>query len=453
MSANKHLSIGALNAITREYVYPKIANKMDKYSCPECNKSLILCKGKIKLPYFRHKAEKTNPCNYYSSPTESQIHKDAKQLLKKLLEEKVSISLIRECVCCKTTEEFAIPETDDSSCIEIEHRFDFNGLKIADVAYLDNNEILCIFEICNSHKTQNEKRPEPWFEIDAEAFITSANKSDNAELKIQCVRNVKCETCIDAEQKKYPNKNEAIQKLLSWFNRDNKLFEDPNIYPFIFRDFNGAHEFGKYEGEDDYLTSISYATKPDIVIYDKSNIRYFINVTPVTYSQTDLKICEDYFIKIYYVNIDWILKQTATPTKIKCVHMTSNGYNSDDDDEYSVNLKSLIFLCLDQEFEEYNIIDYVYFNVEFGKKDLIKEYRGTWDSQLKLWRVPRKIYTRNKTALKLIGDRIVWRKLACSVCETNLNNGGKDMFSRQHECVENWVSYWRAKFCKKLTCR
>jgi competence CoiA-like predicted nuclease len=55
------LSLGAINKITREYVYPKIANKIDKYICHECNKDLILVQGKIRVHHFRHKVS-INPC-------------------------------------------------------------------------------------------------------------------------------------------------------------------------------------------------------------------------------------------------------------------------------------------------------------------------------------------------------------------------------------------------------
>jgi competence CoiA-like predicted nuclease len=78
------LSLGAINKLNGEYVYPKIANKKDEYICPECNKDLILCQGEIIRPYFRHKVDSVNPCNHYSNPTETQIHKDAKILLKNL---------------------------------------------------------------------------------------------------------------------------------------------------------------------------------------------------------------------------------------------------------------------------------------------------------------------------------------------------------------------------------
>ena len=78
------LSLGAINKHTREYVYPKIANKTDEYICPECNKGLILVKGEVRVHHFRHKVDTKTPCNHYNKPTETQIHKDAKILLKTL---------------------------------------------------------------------------------------------------------------------------------------------------------------------------------------------------------------------------------------------------------------------------------------------------------------------------------------------------------------------------------
>ena len=91
------LCLGAINKYTGEYVYPKIANKNDNYICPDCKKDLIVVQGKIKMYHFRHKADDVNPCNYYNNSNESQIHKDAKMLLKHILEKKTKIQCIREC--------------------------------------------------------------------------------------------------------------------------------------------------------------------------------------------------------------------------------------------------------------------------------------------------------------------------------------------------------------------
>jgi len=193
------LSLGAINKITGEYVYPKIANKKDEYICSECNKDLILCQGEIRVHHFRHKIDTINPCHHYSNPTETQIHKDAKLLLKNILEKKMPISFIRNCCCCKKNEEFQIPEIGETSIIQLEYRFEFNGIKIADIAYIEDGELLCIFEICHTHKTCSENRPEPWFEINAETLIKFANDTNLTSLQIPCIRCEKCDDCIEFE--------------------------------------------------------------------------------------------------------------------------------------------------------------------------------------------------------------------------------------------------------------
>lgn len=187
------LTLGAFNKTTGQYVYPNIANKTDKYICPDCEKELILCQGQIRKHYFRHKVDAINPCHRYTNPSESQIHKDAKFLMKTLLERKIPISLMRKCITCDQSEEFEIPEITELSKIELEYRFDYKGVKIADIAYIDNGEIFCIFEIYNTHLTSKEKRPEPWFEINAKTLINIAN---NDKVIIPCDRYEKCETCM-----------------------------------------------------------------------------------------------------------------------------------------------------------------------------------------------------------------------------------------------------------------
>ena len=211
---SKILPLGAINKKTREYVYPKVANKKDKYVCPDCNKDLILCKGKKRIPHFRHKVDSVNPCHHYSNPSESQIHKDAKILLKNLLERKIPISFIRECCSCKIVEEFEeIPEMTESSTIRMEYGFQYNDRQqIADVVYLDNDKIFTLFEICHTHKTRSEKRPEPWFEIDAEKLIRLANDDSLTSLQIPCIRCEKCEECIEMENNKINAHKKELEK-------------------------------------------------------------------------------------------------------------------------------------------------------------------------------------------------------------------------------------------------
>lgn len=185
------LILGAINKNTGEYVYPKIANKNNQYICPDCNKDLILCQGQIKAYYFRHKID-NNPCTYYDKPSETQIHKDAKMLLKNyLLDNKIDIRFIRYCnkKCCK--QRFRIPTISETSKIELEYRFNFNNtFKIADVAYIDNNNIVCLFEICNTHKTSESDRPDNivWFDIDVNNMYSNINN----KYIFNCIRTFQC---------------------------------------------------------------------------------------------------------------------------------------------------------------------------------------------------------------------------------------------------------------------
>jgi hypothetical protein len=188
------ISLGAINKKTNEYCYPKIANKQEKYVCPDCNKDVMLVKGEILRPHFRHKTSK-DPCKYYNNPGESQIHKDAKLLLKNLLEKEIPIRFYQNCLSCKRYKTFTLPKQTEKSTIVLEHRFVYNGnTKIADVAHICGDNILAIYEICHTHKTLNEDRPEPWVEIDAKSLLLSVNTSSE-ELIIQCKRQITCRYC------------------------------------------------------------------------------------------------------------------------------------------------------------------------------------------------------------------------------------------------------------------
>lgn len=205
--------LGALNKNTKEYFYPEIANKIDKYVCPDCDRDLILCKGEKNIAHFRHYTDSLHPenlCNHYNNPSESQIHKDSKLLLKKLLETK-KITITRNCNDCSKPETYEIPLFDkNDSEIKNEYRFKYNNsYNIADVAYLCDNEILSIFEIYNTSRVKAEKRPEPWFEIKAYKLFYLVNKNlDNIEL--ECERILKCDNCI----KNYEQHTHQYKKFL-----------------------------------------------------------------------------------------------------------------------------------------------------------------------------------------------------------------------------------------------
>ena len=224
------LSLGAINKITREYVSAKNADRKHKHECPDCGDDLVLCQGEIRNPYFRHEADRIDPCYYYSKPSESQIHKDAKLLLKQILENKTNIQFVRQCISCKITDEINLPEITEGSIITLEHRFNYEDeLRIADVAHTFNGEIKGIYEICNTHKTSSEDRPEPWVEIDANSLLTLVN-TNNEPLIINCIRREKCDKClIDDVDKEIQNMFENIQKNKYKFITEQVSIFSPNF--------------------------------------------------------------------------------------------------------------------------------------------------------------------------------------------------------------------------------
>jgi hypothetical protein len=191
------ISLGAITKMTDEYVYPKIANKHDHYVCPDCNQDLILVRGSKIRDHFRHKTNKANPCKYYDAPNESQIHKDAKMLMKTLLENGTTLQFMRTCPSCKKRYEIPLPKIKPESTIALEHRFDHEcSTRIADVAHICNaDEIEAIYEICHTHHTSKEDRPEPWVEIDAKSLLTSVNTTTNRAFVVSCIRREDCVNC------------------------------------------------------------------------------------------------------------------------------------------------------------------------------------------------------------------------------------------------------------------
>jgi hypothetical protein len=202
---SNHFSMGAINKTTNKYEYPKIANKNNKYKCPFCEKDVIFRNGKIKQSHFAH-YKSDNPCSYYKKPTETQIHKDAKLLLKTILDNKNKLSFYRECYKCEFQEptmcNYIISSNDynETTKAVIEYKFFYNNSnRSADVALTDNNDIKYIFEICYKNKTKEENRPEPWFEINAENLINSVNcnnVNENGEIELECIRrHYRCDYC------------------------------------------------------------------------------------------------------------------------------------------------------------------------------------------------------------------------------------------------------------------
>lgn len=268
------LSLGAIDKNTGEYASPKSACKKSVYKCPDCNKDLILCRGKIRIPHFRHKTDTINPCNHYNHPSESQIHKDGKMLLKFLIEKNFNLEVNRMCYKCNNSETTIIEYDCNKEHVELEYRFDYNGLKIADVACINNKNTKYIFEIYNTHKTLEENRPEPWFEINAEHLLNSFNETSSNEFQIQCIREKECSNCSKERINIIPDMNNANleQNMINKTNNNVKLTEE------CFRFFKEVKECVKTKFNDRYIKYIkeTYNTTGSMyqipICYDFSDI-------------------------------------------------------------------------------------------------------------------------------------------------------------------------------------
>lgn len=210
MSEKQHLSLGAMDAETGEYVSPFSANKKNKYYCPGCAKPVIPKQGKIKIHHFAH-CKSDSPCTFYSNSGESEIHRCAKLFMKTLLDRKKHISFNRYCKYC----DYHSDEIQGFECMEIteadygenvkaviEHPFEYNSSnKKVDVALVEGIDkiVKYIFEIVYTHKTREEDRPdEMWVEINAESLLLVQIKDDIIE--IECMRDYKCYSCVVYEE-------------------------------------------------------------------------------------------------------------------------------------------------------------------------------------------------------------------------------------------------------------
>ncbi len=198
-------NFGAINAKTKIYELAFNAKKINSYVCPECNNKVILKQGNIRVHHFAHSNEEIK-CEYYLKPSESQIHKEAKLILKHLLENNFLVKFKRTCKngCC--TKKLKISHPNETTQVKLEYKFPFNGSnKVADLACVENNdEIWCICEIFVTHKTEELNRPEPWFEVDGKQLLQV--NLENKIVKLNCLRLLECKN-------KYKNDLQQLLKL------------------------------------------------------------------------------------------------------------------------------------------------------------------------------------------------------------------------------------------------
>jgi hypothetical protein len=234
--------------------------------------------------------------------------------MKTLLDKKIPVSFVRNCSCCKKNEEFEIPETSEPSEIRLEHRFEYHGPKVADVAYIENGEILCIFEICNTHKTSSENRPEPWFEIDAETLIRIANDNCLSQIQIPCIRCEKCEDCVEKEKKQVETEKTYNNELLSFssffdtdYDRKRRNINRLNYYRFNNKNNKKIIHFPLfYTGNiKDYHALFKKKIKDYIETYEKQENTKLYKTTMYEYYKNALLNMHNYRGVSDFIQNEW----------------------------------------------------------------------------------------------------------------------------------------------------
>ncbi len=217
--------MGAINKATNDREPAKFADKKNNYTCPCCERDVIFKKGQIKIPHFSHKASEIK-CSFYDKPSETEIHKEAKILMKSLLDKKIQIQFHRCCSSCEDVDVINFYYEDNDKAV-IEYKFYYNDSnRSADVALINDNNIRFIFEICHKNKTKECNRPEPWFEIDATDFINKIN--EKSDYNFQCIREYTCDKCVEEKikQKQLQEQNEQERLLRKQQELEKKILEE-----------------------------------------------------------------------------------------------------------------------------------------------------------------------------------------------------------------------------------
>lgn len=347
-----------------------------------CFFAIILRKGEKNRVHFAHRKESN--CEHYEHPTESEIHKEGKRLIKMLIE-KNELNIYKECVECGEKEYMKIPEYNKESLIvKLEHSFNHeiyentNVLRIADVAYLNADEsMVWIIEILNTHKTKEVDRPEPWNEIEAKELLKKMKKGGT---EIKCSREYTCAKCYEERYKlldKLSLKELLKSEYLEWFIKY-KLglyIKSNEIDPDNYND-------EKYNVKNKFIVDIFKN------FYNGKNVELIIHkgYFYITFSSSIVK--NDYGSEIYYG--EEYMDICANPNEHYicgcCIDM-----------DYNFIIK-YILSNLEKEYEEINydntksvkyytnlIKERIYLSVKYKDKEKIKKMGGLWDVELKKW--------------------------------------------------------------------
>lgn len=160
-------------------VHPSNAMKNTMYKCIGCGAEVYVRSGDVNAPHFAHFPNSV--CNI----GEGEIHKYAKLRIRDHINSNNYLEYTSKCVKCsnvftnttfpngKAVDEWRMTTFDDRTIIP-------------DVAVLDNDQVVFIVEIYNTHHQDN--RPEPWIELNVWDVINGTIHNIRDSLCDQCIK-------------------------------------------------------------------------------------------------------------------------------------------------------------------------------------------------------------------------------------------------------------------------
>lgn len=197
--------------------------------CPTCGREMVLAWGNHRGPYLRHipkRGAKMQFCN--GGGSEAIEHQWAKQVLFDYLSQRAKLRFFSRCPDCEKRLCLEPVQAAPPRTVKMEHRLPTGG--IADVAVCMGDTCEAIIEVMNTHRTATvgdssgamaASRPEPWYEVRANAVFRMLNDSlaclsgDDAEIEDVRLDRESCPDCMVLRRKR--------NKLSKWTLRVGKF--------------------------------------------------------------------------------------------------------------------------------------------------------------------------------------------------------------------------------------
>lgn len=223
----------AFDTTMKKDVWVYDADKTMILSCVECERRVCFKNGRIRKPHFAHHRQhaEDRQCTYLSKYNETQLHRDAKLCIKRLLQTSgFQLIFVHKCFTCGNFFDGLNVVGDQKSKVECEIHSRKLGRKaenwIADVVRFDP---FLIVEVRVSHSTRTP-RPDPWFEIQANDLVCQIPLINQSKtIRLTDVSRAKlCEKCTESKRQKVIKRWQLILErksranwnwYLLWINR------------------------------------------------------------------------------------------------------------------------------------------------------------------------------------------------------------------------------------------